>query len=124
MTRYAWIIIFSVLLALQVGTQVLAHEAHEAPALGAPWLVRRVLRHPYAIYAPWQGPVWVWRWGRQAPQAVWRAVYWASVPLVAGTVLGLLLWAAHRQPQWPPPMTGHGSGRWAGIRDIKKAGLL
>jgi type IV secretion system protein VirD4 len=115
-------VLVSSLVAAQLFTQSLAYQARYAPALGRPLTTVQVFQRSHGVYAPWQGAVWAWRWGQSAPDVLRMAGLLASLPLVLG---GLLV---RRQREGgteagPPPLTGHGTTRWATWRDICQAGL-
>ena len=116
----------SVLLACQVFTQSLAYQAGYTPALGTPVWTRPGFRTTHGVYLPWQGLGWAWRWGHQASQAVRTAALWAVLPVALGIALAVTPGAGPRQGRagGPPPMTGHGTGRWARRHDARKARLL
>ena len=126
MTRTLVLLTLSLVLAAQCFTQSLAWQARYSPRLGAPLLVKRLLHRDHGLYAPWRGVPWAWQWGREAPQVVRTAGLWALGPLVLGIVVSVPRGPRGPQgsPGQPPPMTGHGTTRWATRRDIKKAGLL
>jgi hypothetical protein len=115
----------SLLLCLAVGgglvywTQTLARTYGYHPALGpALWEVRPWRGIVYPLYAPWQALVWQWQWGEAT--ITWVLVGSASVGLA-----GTMWWWLRRDAQGaPPPMEGHGTGKWARRRDVKKAGLF
>jgi hypothetical protein len=123
--RMSLLLSLSLLLACQVFTQSLAYQAGYHPGLGVPLAQKRLLYRVHGLYAPWRGIVWAWQWGGQAPQVVRTAGLWALGPLVLGIVAAVPRGQAAVQgrPGEPPPMTGHGTTRWARRRDIKKAGL-
>jgi len=120
--RQGLIVLTSAVVASQIGTQVLAFQAHYTAVLGTPRATVQVFAHSHALYWPWQGCAWVWRWGAHAPDAVRLAGLAAVGPLLLGC-----WWAAQtgRQGQRhaPPRMTGHGTTQWATGRDIRQAGL-
>jgi hypothetical protein len=117
------IVLGSTVVGLQAFTQVLAYKAHYTRALGpALWHVE-AFYHTHALYWPWQGVQWAWRWGGLAPDTVRLAAMIALVPLGIGIGLGMLMQGARRRTS-PPPMTGHGTTQWSTRQDVKDAGLL
>jgi hypothetical protein len=124
MTRTLALLAATLLLACQVGTQVLAYQARYSPRLGVPLLTRTIFFTPHSLYAPWQGIGWAWRWGGQAPQMLWKAGKAMLIPLG----LGVLCCLPRRRQGWhrgqPPAMTGHGTTQWAKRSDLKRSGLL
>jgi hypothetical protein len=114
----------SLVAGLQTFTEVLAYKAHYARAALGPalWQVDAFYT-AHALYWPWQGIRWAFRWGGMAPDTVRLAALLALVPVVMGIGLGMLLQGTGRRTD-PPALTGHGTTQWAKTRDVKEAGLL
>jgi hypothetical protein len=121
--RAGVILLGSVVVGLQVFTQVLAYKAHYARALGPALGHADAFYRTHALYWPWQGLHWTWQWGAQAPDTIRLAAMMALVPLGIGIGLGMLIQGTRRRTS-PPPMTGHGTTQWATREDVKEAGLL
>jgi len=108
------------LLSLQGWTQYLAVTYGYSPLLGRPLWQGQFFARPQALYAPWQGLGWWWQWGARSSHR-WAVL--ASSALLLLVVVGCWWGVTHRRTN-PPEMEGHGTGRWATRRDLRKAGLL
>jgi type IV secretory pathway TraG/TraD family ATPase VirD4 len=108
------------LLSLQGWTQVMAMAYGYSPLLGRPLWRGQFFARPQALYAPWQGLGWWWQWGSHASHR-WTLLVGTAVLLL---VLAGGWWHMTQRRTNPPAMEGHGTGRWATRRDIRKAGLL
>src|SRR5262245_58981069 len=98
----------SALLASQVGTQVLALQAHYAPILGTPLMTFQAFYQTHGLYGPWQGWAWAAQWGWQAPEVMHVAGLATLIPLAFGCLL-CLRQRDTSQRSTPPPMSGHGT---------------
>jgi type IV secretion system protein VirD4 len=107
-----------VLLSLWTATQWAAANLRFHPALGAPWLELLDWR----IYAPWQLFAWWLALGRLAPRVFDTAgLIAAGGGISAGLVaIGGVAWRASK----PKVVTTYGSARWAGVGDMRLAGLF
>ena len=117
--RLSLLLVLTVLVGLVYWTQTLARMYGYHPALGeALWIVRPWRGLVYPLYAPWQALVWQWQWGE-------ATITWLTLGSVS---IGLALagwWWLRREPGGePPPLEGHGTGKWASKKDVRKAGLL
>jgi type IV secretion system protein VirD4 len=100
--------LLALLLGSWAGTQVLAYQAHDHPALGRP--IMHVGRH--SIYLPTDGWRWAWQWGWHQPQRFQGA----ALTMLAVTAL-LSLPLVRRSPGTS------GAARWATKADLNNAGL-
>jgi type IV secretion system protein VirD4 len=103
---------------LFASTQWAAAMLGNQPALGDPWLHVLGLN----VYAPWKLFVWWLAFDTQAPEVFVRAgAVTAFGGLASGAVaIGGAAWRASRNKQ----PTTYGSARWAGLRDVRDAGLF
>lgn len=118
--RLSLLVLLMALGGLVYWTQTLARTYGYHPALGPPlWELRPWHGLVYPLYAPWQALVWQWQWGE--PWLTW--VVFGSLGLGLGLALAGWWWHVTR-PGQPPPLEGHGTTRWASMKNVKRAGLL
>ncbi|WP_157219141.1 conjugal transfer protein TraG [Flavisphingomonas formosensis] len=107
-----------VFLGLWTATQWAAARLAYQPELGAPWFL--LFRTP--IYRPWAIFPWWYHFDAYAPHIFDRAGAIAGASGFAGcaAAIGLSLWRARQSRH----VTTYGSARWAGPREIARAGLF
>ena len=128
LVRLSLLLLLTMLGGLVCWTQTLARTYGYHPALGeALWEVKPWRGLVYPFYGPWKALVWQWQWGETS--GTWLLAGSAGLALL---LAGLVWWGWQGLP-WtpiqgresqPPPLEGHGTGKWATKRDVKKAGLL
>ena len=113
------LVVFGILgLVLSVSTQWTAASLGYQAQLGRPW----AFVHGVPLYEPWKFFLWWFEFDAYAPAVFRRGAYLAA----SGGALGALaamagsVWRA-RQTKL---VTTYGSARWAGLRDLKRSGML
>ncbi len=98
----------------QSATQVFAHTFDYQAALGPNFL---------CLYTPWSIAQWFHAWYDKYPEQLVASVSVGILVASAG-LLASLVWRIISSNTSVPSEFMHGSARWAGIKDIKTAGLL
>jgi type IV secretion system protein VirD4 len=96
-----------------VATQVLANSYRFHPALGF---------NLFHIYPPWSYFVWAHQWEQANNHTLFAQAFGLGSLVTLGGFFLLILDVARRNFRVNPYL--HGSARWAGLSDIKAAGLL
>ena len=112
-------VVFALIIgALWLATQMTAAALGYQAALGAPWF--------YAgetpVYKPWRLFQWWYAYEAYAPEVFARG----GLVAVSGTGLGILaaIVGSVLRSRHERNVTTYGSARWAGLADLKRAGLL
>jgi type IV secretion system protein VirD4 len=95
-------------------TQYFAHEFGGQVALGT---------HLNGIYPPWRILAWAAHWHTQLPEALMRAGS-VGMAIAAVGLFGVFILKMVAENTSRPQEFLHGSARWAGLKDIRAAGLL
>ncbi|RZJ97499.1 MAG: hypothetical protein EOO76_18915 [Novosphingobium sp.] len=112
-------IVFAIMvLGVWAATQWCAAMLGYQPQLGQAWLETWV----FAIYRPWQIFAWWYHYDAYAPEVFDKAGTLAGASGFLGCAAAIAgsLWRARQASH----VTTYGSARWAGLREIRKAGLL
>jgi type IV secretion system protein VirD4 len=113
------LVVFAIMvLGVWAGTQWAAAMLGYQPRLGAPWFVAGGV----PFYRPWALFGWWYHYEAYAPEVFDRAgaLAGASGFLGCAAAIGGSLWRARQTGR----VTTYGSARWAGLREIERAGLL
>jgi type IV secretion system protein VirD4 len=113
------LIVFGIVLAgIWAGTQWAAAALAYQPELGVPWF----LVGQWPIYRPWALFGWWYHYDAYAPHVFDEAGTIAGAGGVVGCASAIAgsVWRARQQRN----LTTYGSARWAGPRDVERAGLF
>jgi type IV secretion system protein VirD4 len=111
------VVLFIAIAALWIATQWAAAALGYQPQLGAPWFM--LSGHP--IYRPWSLFPWWFSYDAYAPEIFHKAGMIAATGGVLGALSAVIgsVWRARQSKL----VTTYGSARWAGPRDLRRAGL-
>lgn len=107
------LVVFSLLMSMQIGTQYVAYKLHFSDGLGISW---------HHIYFPWQSFWWDLQYHHYYPD-YFNASF--GLMVMSGCVfLMLIVFAGKHFRKENVSEYLHGSARWANRQDLKDAGLI
>ncbi|HAW6249038.1 TPA: type IV secretory system conjugative DNA transfer family protein [Legionella pneumophila] len=107
------LLVLSLLMSMQVGTQYVAYKLHFSDGLGLSW---------HHVYLPWQSLLWGLKYHHYYPD-YFNAAF--GLMVMSGCLfLMLVVFAGKHLKKENVSEYLHGSARWANRQDLKDAGLI